>query len=109
MRGRAELLYLFSSNAQPQYAQDILNVLAAPIGHRMTFRYDSKYVDDAARDAWTKQELANEPVVVHFVLQQAHEYFTPVLFPVCTGTVGRHVPRGRHLSRESSQSEMSCR
>lgn len=81
------MLYLFSSNAQPQYAQDVLNVLAAPIGHRMTFRYDSKYVDDAARDAWTKQELANETVVVHFVLQQAHEYFTPILFPVCTGTV----------------------
>ena len=50
MRGRAELLYLFSSNAQPQYAQDILNVLAAPIGHRMTFRYDSKYVDNTSRD-----------------------------------------------------------
>ena len=87
MRGRAELLYLFSSNAQPQYAQDILNVLAAPTGHRMTFRYDSKYVDNTTQDAWTKQELANEQVVVHFVLQQAHEYFTPVLFPVCTGTV----------------------
>ena len=81
------MLYLFSSNAQPQYAQDILNALAAPVGHCMTFRYDSKYVDEATSNAWTKQELANEQVVVHFVLQQAHEYFTPVLFPVCTGTV----------------------
>ena len=53
----------------------------------MRFRLDSKYVDNATRDAWTKQELADEQVVVHFVLQQAHEYFTPVLFPVCTGTV----------------------
>jgi hypothetical protein len=81
------VLYLFSSNAQPQYAQDILNALAAPIGYRMTFRYDSKYVDAAAHAVWNKEHLANEPLVVHFVLQQSHEYFTPVLFPVCTGTV----------------------
>jgi len=79
------LLYLFSSNAQPQYAQDILNALAAPTGYRMKFRYDARYVDDATRDHWS--ELINEQVVVHFVLQQAHEYFTPVLFPVCTGKV----------------------
>ena len=88
------MLYLFSSNAQPQYAQDILNVLAAPVGYRMTFRYDSKYVDEAAQNAWTTKALVNEPVVVHFVLQQAHEYFTPVLFPVCTGNVIKTVREG---------------
>jgi hypothetical protein len=81
------MLYLFSSNSQPQYAQDILNALAAPTGYRVTFRYDSKYVDTATRDMWTKQQLENEQVVVHFVLQQAHEFFTPVLFPICTGVI----------------------
>jgi hypothetical protein len=74
------MLYLFSSNAQPQYAQDILNVLAAPLGHVLTFRYWSKWVDDATRERWS--QLAGEDVLVHFSLQQRAQFFTPVIFPV---------------------------
>jgi len=80
------LLYLFSSNSQPQYAQDILNTIAGPKGYRMTFRYDAKFVDARARTHWDSR-LDGHPVLIHFVLQQAHQYFEPVLFPVCRGQV----------------------
>lgn len=75
------MLYLFSSNAQPQYSQDILNVIAAPTGYRTTFRYDAQYLNDAAAHSWDGG-LVDEEVLIHFVLQQPHEYFIPVIFPV---------------------------
>jgi len=79
------MLYLFSSNAQPQYAQEILNALAAPDGYKMTFRYDSKYVESRAKESWGG--LAGQDVLIHFVLQQPNHYFTPVLFPIRLGKV----------------------
>jgi hypothetical protein len=80
------MLYLFSSNTQPQYAQDILNVLAAPDGYKVTFQYDTKDVSDKASNVWG-DELQNQDALIHFVLQQEHQYFTPVLFPVRRGKV----------------------
>lgn len=79
------MLYLFSSNAQPQYAQDILNALAAPIGHILTYRYSHEFVDAATRTRWG--DLVGENVLVHFSLQQPAHYFDAVLFPVRRGTV----------------------
>jgi hypothetical protein len=78
------MLYLFSSNAQPQYAQDVLNALGAPAGYKATFRYDTKYLNESARNSWS--ELRGD-VLIHFVLQQSNEYFTPVLFPVRLGKI----------------------
>jgi hypothetical protein len=78
------MLYLFSSNAQPQYAQDVLNALGAPAGYKATFRYDTKYLNESARNSWN--DLCGD-VLIHFVLQQSNEYFTPVLFPVRLGTI----------------------
>jgi hypothetical protein len=80
------MLYLFSSNAEPQYAQDILNLLAAPNGYKMTLRYDIKHVSEEASGAWG-QQLKDHDVLIHFVLQQKNRYFTPVLFPVRQGKV----------------------
>lgn len=80
------MLYLFSSNAEPQYAQDILNLLAAPNGYKMAFRYDIKHVSEKASAEWGPK-LKDHDVLIHFVLQQQHRYFTPVLFPVRRGKV----------------------
>src|SRR5258708_2035781 len=81
---RGAMLYLFSSNGQPQYAEDVLNALGAPAGYRATFRYDAKYLNESARNSWS--ELRGD-VLIHFVLQQSNEYFTPVLFPVRLGEI----------------------
>ncbi|MGQ0679898.1 MAG: hypothetical protein ACT4OM_09645 [Actinomycetota bacterium] len=77
-----ELLYLFSSNISPQYEQDILNLLAYPPGLRYQFRYDRKYVNPAALELWPRDGLKDRDVLVHFSLQQAARYHSPVFFPV---------------------------
>lgn len=80
-------LYLFSSNQSQLYAQDILNVLAAPEGHPYTFRYDAKYVAENLREAWTT--LQDTPVVVLFSLQQKARFQAPAFIPIRSGYVLR--------------------
>ena len=80
------MLYLFSSNAQPQYSQDILNMIAAPANYEVTFRYDSKYLE-LGTASWAS--ITGEAVMACFVFQHASEYFAPVVIPVRLGTVVR--------------------
>jgi hypothetical protein len=68
MTTRDQCLYLFSSNQSPLYAQDILNVLGAPVGHPYTFRYDAKYLSEGLREGWAG--LKGTRAVVVFSLQQ---------------------------------------
>jgi hypothetical protein len=87
-------LYLFSSNRSPLYAQDILNVLAAPAGGRYRFRYDAGYVEDVPPEEggegtatkWEQIE-AGTPVLVLFSLQQQAQYVEPVFIPIRKGEV----------------------
>jgi hypothetical protein len=90
-------LYLFSSNRSPLYAQDILNVLAAPAGARYQFRYDIAYVEnvplddggEATASSWQQIEPGT-PVLVLFSLQQQAKYFEPVFIPIRRGEVIKH-------------------
>jgi hypothetical protein len=79
-------LYLFSSNRSPLYAQDILNVLAAPAGGRYVFRYDMPYVEDSTAEGWDAIEEGT-PVLVLFSLQQQAQYFEPAFIPIRKGEV----------------------
>jgi len=80
------LVYLYSSNASPQYAQDILNVLAAPPGGRYTFRYAKEYVPEELQDArWRR--IKGWRALVCFSLQQEAKYQAPALIPVRLTTV----------------------
>jgi len=78
-------LYLFSSDQSPLYAQDILNVLAAPAGYLYTFRYDASYINETARTQWGN--LRGTVVVVVFSLQQRARYQQPAFIPVRLGRV----------------------
>jgi hypothetical protein len=81
-----EIVYLFSSNIRPLYAQDILNVLASPAGTSYTFRYEKRYVAASLGSRWG-QEVVGRKALVHFSLQQEARYQDPVFFPIRLGYV----------------------
>jgi hypothetical protein len=82
----ANVLYAFSSNIRPLYAQDILNVLAAPTGTSYTFRYEKQYIGESLASVWDIR-LKDRKVLIHFSLQQAARYHEPVFFPVRAANV----------------------
>lgn len=82
---RGKRLYLFSSNAQPLYAQNVLNSIAAPRGHVQTARYGAEWLNEEAREHWSR--MAGLPVLLHFCLLHTSEYFEPAFFPVRCGRV----------------------
>lgn len=57
-------IVLSSSAARPQYAQDVLTVLAAPPGLHVQFRYDKRYVAEDLRDLIAQGEAEGKPAVV---------------------------------------------
>lgn len=85
MTDGTQLLYLFSSNIRPLYEQDILDLIAAPDDYVYQFRYEDKWINQAARDAWG--DLKGTTVLVHFSLQQPARYHDPALIPVRLGSV----------------------
>lgn len=84
---RDDWLFLFSSNQSPLYAQDIIDVLAAPRGAHYTFRYDDDYVEPETRSRW--DALDDTPVVVLFSIQQKAGYHDPAFIPIRKGRVVR--------------------
>jgi hypothetical protein len=80
-------VYLFSSDQSPLYAQDVLNVLAAPLGQLYTFRYASQYLTEELAAEW--MGLKKHRVVVVFSLQQRAEYSSPAFVPIRSGHVVR--------------------
>src|SRR5436190_1213062 len=88
-------VYLFSSNIRPPYEQDVLNVLAAPPGLTYRFRYRREWVADGLAAAWSK--LAGSRCIIHFSLQQPHQYQDAVFFPLRLGTVLRTYQEARDI------------
>jgi hypothetical protein len=84
-----QVLYLFSSNSRPLYEQDVLNLLAAPIGYAYSFRYRRRWVAENLRPDWEANSLVGRRVLVHFSLQQPNQYLPTVLVPFRVGTVAR--------------------
>lgn len=81
------LLYVYSSDEQPQYAQVVLDAIAAPTGLTVTFRYHSQWVDPVTQTKW--DSLRGERALIHFSLQQPARYHSAVIFPVRTASVVR--------------------
>jgi hypothetical protein len=82
-----KVLYLYSSNVQPLYTQNVLNWLAAPTGSHHTLRYAETWVDDETRQPWQDNAIAGQLAVLHFSLQHREQYFEPVFVPVKLGIV----------------------
>lgn len=89
---RKQHLYLFSSDQSQQYARDILNVLAAPVGLPYTFRYDSRHVEDRLLKEW--EALQDTPVCVVFSLQQQAQFQPAAFIPIRRGYVLRSYSEG---------------
>jgi len=80
------ILYLYSSNIQPLYEQDILDLLAAPNGQLHSFRYLGR--DLVAPDVLAEwANLQGTGVLIHFALQQESHYHEPAFIPVRHATV----------------------
>lgn len=80
-------IFLFSSNIRRQYEQDVINVVAAPVGCIFRFRYDHKYVAPELRPKWRDNQLAGRPVVVVYSIQQPAAYHPAAYVPVRRGTI----------------------
>lgn len=83
-----ERLYLFSSNLQPVYVQNVLDVIAAPSNSVHVLRYQSKWLPQDTRDRWN-DAMRGQPVLLHFSLQHANQLFQPEFVPLRTGLVDR--------------------
>ena len=94
----SEYLYLFTSNMRPLYEQDAIDVLAAPSGTRYRFRYQSDnrrdYLGTGLRDRWKDNQLAGQPVLVCFSIQQEAGYHPSAFIPVRFGSVVRSRAEG---------------
>lgn len=85
---------LFSSNIRPQYEQDIIDVAAAPAGHQVRFRYETRYVDDQIREEWSNDQLAGRAALVLYSIQQPQNYHPPAFIPVRHAIVGSSTKEG---------------
>jgi len=88
----SDLLFLFTSNIRPLYAQDLLDVVAAAPNTQHSFRYDERHLDANTRERL--RALRGTPILVHFSLQQEAHYQDPVFIPVRTGAVEATRRRG---------------
>src|SRR2546421_378502 len=90
-------LYLFSSNASPQYAQDILNVFACAAGQQYVFRYERKWVDGPAQARWLNLRDDDTWVLICFSLQQRAFFHDPAFIPIRLGRVAATTTIGSHF------------
>lgn len=87
MSGEPELVYSFSSNQSPLYIQDVLDLLALPLGARHQFRYFDKWIEETARMQWA--HLEGRQILLHFAIQQLARFHQPAFIPIRLGTVRR--------------------
>lgn len=88
-QGPDQALYLFSSNSRSLYEQDVLNLLAAPVGYAYSFRYRRRWVAENLQPDWEANSLVGRRALVHFSLQQPNQYLPTVLVPFRVGTIAR--------------------
>lgn len=92
-----QLLYLFSSDQTPRYAQDILNILGSPRGHSYRFRYQQRHVEERLHERWIERRLGGARGLVCFASQHPAMYAPAAFIPiryitvVDTETVGSHL------------------
>lgn len=90
-------IFLFSSNIRRQYEQDVINVVAAPVGCVFRFRYDHKYVAPELRLKWRDNQLVRRSVVVVYSIQQPAAYHPAAYVPVRRGMITRSFEDGSIL------------
>jgi hypothetical protein len=88
------VLYLFSSNVQPLYVQNVLNFIASPRGAHHMLRYDETWVACETRDAWSNNQLTGKPALLHFSLQHPEQFIEPAFIPIRAGVVHRSWKEG---------------
>lgn len=81
-----ERLYLFSSNVQPLYVQNALDMIAAPKNSVHLLRYRSKWLPHDTQDRWNA-DMVGQSALLHFSLQHPDKLFEPEFVPLRTGVV----------------------
>src|SRR5262245_22369376 len=75
------MLLFLSSGARPRYREDIVRLLALPIGGRLQFRYDLSIVDTALVEAAKRGKLTGERALVCYLWNRAEG--APVEYVPC--------------------------
>jgi hypothetical protein len=81
-------LYLFSSNRQPVYVQNVLDIIAAPRNSVHLLRYRGVWLPQDTQDKWS-DGMRGQPVLLHFSLQHPNRMLEPEFVPLRTGVVAR--------------------
>lgn len=82
-------LHLFTSNIRPIYEHDAIDLLAAPAGFIMRFRYAEEYLSPGLAERWRSDGLVGTPVRTYFSLQQEARYHPAAFVPLRNGKVVR--------------------
>jgi hypothetical protein len=93
-RAQSSWVHLFTSNIRPVYEHDVVDVLAAPRGMTIRFRYAQRYVATSLHDLWRDDKLAKRAVLVHFSMQQEARYHDAAYIPLRAGMVVRTAVEG---------------
>lgn len=91
-----EILYLFTSDQTQRYAQDVLNVLAAPSGDIVRFRYDRRWISDETVERWSSNTLEGVRTLICFSAQHPAEYAPAAFVPIRLARVDRTHVVGKH-------------
>lgn len=83
-----DVLHLFTSTIRPLYITDALEILAAPEGSHIRFRYDRDLIADPLRREWdVRDRLTGRVALIHFAIQHPAEFHLPSYIPIRQATV----------------------
>lgn len=85
-RNEATMLLCISSAAMPRYKQDILRALAMPVGARLQFRYNLRWVAQALHDRTKSDSLKGLEACIAYIDQSLSEK-PPDIAPIRAATI----------------------
>ena len=87
-----------SSGSSARYREDILRALAMPVGSRLEFRYDQKWVAPIIRGRLSDVPEGQKVLIAY--IDQEDKSKTPEIVPCRLATLGEVVPHGSTVSLE---------
>src|SRR5260370_27908495 len=71
---KSNWLHLFTGTSRQLFVQDVLNLLASPMGQYYRFRYSTDLLPDSVCEPWAANAYTGHDVAVHHVIVQEYGY-----------------------------------
>lgn len=84
---RDDWVHLFTSTIRELYIADAVDVLAAPRGAIVRFRYEERYVQPHLRTRWSDGSLIGLHAAVYFSLQHPADFHQATFIPLRQGSI----------------------